>query len=134
MTNASGAHVRARAKFANRAFTNPGYGRSVRELLMEHQQRLEIAARIRDLRERSPFRQQDVADRVGVELRTYQKWEQKGTGWENLEKLAEVYGTTAEAIWKGETPDLTATFNGSVPQELQAQLDSIEAKLDRLLS
>jgi transcriptional regulator with XRE-family HTH domain len=94
----------------------------------------EIAARIRDLRERSPLRQQDVADRVGVELRTYQKWEQKGTGWENLEKLAEVYGTTAEAIWKGETPDLTATFNGSVPRELQAQLDRIEAKLDQLLN
>lgn len=92
--------------------------------LMEELQRAEIAARIRDLRARSPYSQQQVADRLGIGLRAYQKLEKLGTTkWERVQQLAEVFTTAPEKIWYGDEyapPDPN-------------QLNRIERKLDALL-
>lgn len=83
------------------------------DLLMEEKQRLEIAERIRVLRERSPFTQPDVADKLGIKLRSYQKLEKQGTTkYERCEELAAIHANwsshaegwehvSADWIWDG---------------------------------
>lgn len=61
-------------------------------LLMEEQQRLEIAGRITQLRERSPWGQPQIAEKLGIGLRAYQKVEAVGTThYERCEALAEIH-------------------------------------------
>src|SRR4051794_35591384 len=58
-------------------------------LLMGERQRLEIGARIKLLRERSPYKQQAVAEKLGLGLRGYQKLEKNGT--EDFERCEALY-------------------------------------------
>lgn len=106
--------------------------------LMEEAQRLEIAARIRQLREESPYSQQGVADKLNITLRAYQKLEQRGTTrWERAEELAGIYNVTPAWIWSGKeklpTPDVTGALgDASVHQKLDeilARFDLLEARL-----
>jgi len=105
---------------------------------MDEQRRLEIAGRIKELREQSPYTQPAIADRIGVTVRAYQKWEQTGglTG-EHLEELAKLHNVTPEFIWRGQergpTPDLSVALNGSTPGVLHL-LTEINRKLDKLLA
>lgn len=101
---------------------------------MEEAQRLEIAERIRELRERSPYTQPLVAEKLGIGLRAYQKMEAQGTTkWERCEELADIYDVDARWIWdgteSGETPDLLGALNDGAA----AKLDRIEKKLDEVL-
>lgn len=85
---------------------------------------LEMAARIKELRESHGYKQQFVADKVGVELRTYQFWQQGKHAPEQdaLEKLAKLFGVTPKYILRGDTPDLSS----------RDQLDRIEQRLERM--
>lgn len=110
--------------------------------LVEAQQRLEMARRVRDLRERSPFTQPRIAEELGIGLRAYQKLEAEGTTkWERVEELATIhwgwakddpeYGyVSAGWIWDGKdrrkTPDLMRSLDGA------GQLDRIEESLERV--
>ena len=79
------------------------------------QARIEMAERIADLRRRSPFTQQNLADELGVQLRTYQRLEQVGTGsYSRCQELAEIHGSwtdrhdewqhvNADWLWDGRT-------------------------------
>ncbi len=59
---------------------------------MEEAQRLEIAERITELRERSPFTQPQVAAKLGIGLRAYQKLEDRGTTkFERCQELAAIH-------------------------------------------
>jgi transcriptional regulator with XRE-family HTH domain len=59
---------------------------------MEERQRLEIAERIRVLRERSPYTQPDVAEKLGIKLRGYQKLEKEGTTkFDRCEAIYEIH-------------------------------------------
>jgi len=114
---------------------------------MEEQQRLEMAARITELRERSPYHQPDVARKLNIGLRAYQKLEARGTGrFERCEELAKIHKTwtarhpewrhaSADWIWDGkvraDTPDLMAALSRA---EEPSQLDRVEQKLDEVLS
>lgn len=108
---------------------------------MEEAQRLEIAHRITQLRERSPFTQPAVAAKLGIGLRAYQKLERVGTTkYERCEELAEIHAewardsadwghVSADWIWdgripRGAAPDLLGELNGE-----RTQLDRIEALL-----
>lgn len=78
-----------------------------------------IGRRIAELREDRRLTQPVVAERVGVSLRGYQKWEAGTTApaWRNLEQLAEVFNVSADYLL------------GAVQerrQEPNAQLDRIE--------
>jgi len=113
------------------------------EWLMEESQRLAMGKRIAQLRERGPFTQPEIADKLGIGLRGYQKYEVRGTSkHERCEELVEIHAWTREAegwehvsadwIWdgrmpKGATPDL-------FPAEPYAErLDDIDRKLTELL-
>lgn len=64
----------------------------------------------------------DIAYRIGVDKRTYERWEEGSTAPQpgNLKQLADEWTTTVDAL----RPDLQAETD---------QLNRIEAKLDRLL-
>ena len=114
-------------------------------LLMEEQQRLEIGARIKELRERSPHKQPYVAARLHIGTRAYQKVENKGTtSYERCQAIAKIHAhwthdhpdwkhATADWLWDGrmpaaETPDLLGALAGGA----RAQLDRIEQRLDAI--
>lgn len=104
------------------------------QLLMEEAQKLEMAERIRELRERSPYTQPEVADKLGIGLRAYQKLEAKGTiRWERAEELAAIYEVAPRWIWDGsgtgETPDVLSGLDGSVTE----RLSRIEERLDAIV-
>lgn len=94
-----------------------------------------MGARIRELRERSPWKQHHMAEKIGVGLRMWQRIEQRGTTeWERVEQIAEIHDVDPHWIWSGEekpaTPDLMRQLNGSSSE----QLDRIEGMLQRLLN
>jgi transcriptional regulator with XRE-family HTH domain len=107
---------------------------------MEEQQRLEMAQRITDLRERSPFTQPVIADKLGIGLRAYQKLEQRGTtSFERCQEIYEIHRewTSRQADWshvdsdwiwdgrtRAETPDLMGALLPAT-----SQLDRIETML-----
>ena len=79
------------------------------ETLMDEIKRREMGRRIHDLRERSYFTQPQVAERLGIGLRAYQKLEVRGTTkLERVEQLAEIFNVSADWIWDGHEakPDL----------------------------
>lgn len=90
-------------------------------------ERLEMGARIKDLRKQHGYRQQHVADACDVGLRTYQFWEagKHRPEQEALEKLAALYDVTTVFVLRGPTPELFANQD-------EGQLARIERKLDDL--
>lgn len=89
---------------------------------MELERQAEVAARIRQLR--GPKPQPVIADAVGVRLRTYQHWEagDGGIAWENLTKLADVFGVSPDYLLYGERE----------ARGPQSQLDRIESRIASL--
>ena len=85
----------------------------------ELQQQAEVGQRIRDLR--GPRPQPAVADAAGVTLRAYQRWEAGGgIAWENLQKLAKVFGVSENYL----------LYGLEEPAGPQTQLDRIEGMLE----
>lgn len=113
---------------------------------MEEARKLEIAQRIRDLRERSPWGQAAIAEKLGLRLRSYQKLEKVGTErFERCEELASIHAqwtsrtegwahADADWIWdgkvRGATPDLLAELSPAGGN--LTQLDRIEQTLAEL--
>lgn len=109
---------------------------------MEEQQKLEIAARIKMLREVGPYKQPEIADKLGIGLRGYQKLEVKGTTQhERCQELFAIHRdwllerpglehVTAAWIWDGRdakspTPDpfaVSQNESAEAPRDL-AELD-----------
>lgn len=122
----------------NRPSQFAGNAPSVRlQFVMDEAHRLQIAARIADLRERSPLTQPKIAERLGIGLRAYQKLEEKGTTkWERVEELAEIHGVTPHYIWdgteQGPTPDVLAELNGA--GDLAALRESVDQLRGELLA
>jgi len=109
-------------------------------MLMTEDERADIAARIKELRENSPYTQPEIAAKVGIGLRGYQKWEKVGVNYSNAEKLAEIYGVSANFIMKGpdrdETPDPFANGSGGLRDEVSAldeRITQIEAKVTEMI-
>lgn len=85
------------------------------------------AERIKALREERGLRQQDVADAIGVELRSYQRQEANGgIRGENAKKLADFYGVELKWLLMGDTPDVLGAMNGRSDE----RLDRIEAAVE----
>jgi transcriptional regulator with XRE-family HTH domain len=96
--------------------------------LMEEKRRLEIGARIKQLREGQALKQPQVADRVGTTLRNYQRWEAGGgTSYDMYERIANALGVSPEYILHGDDLPQAPTA------DLVSTLSRIESKLDRLL-
>jgi transcriptional regulator with XRE-family HTH domain len=101
--------------------------RTARNLAIEMalQQRA-MGRRIAELRERARLTQEAAADKAGVTLRAYQKWEAGGgIQYANLTRLAEVFRVPVERITGEESaPDPFAT---------STQLDRLEQRIGQLL-
>jgi transcriptional regulator with XRE-family HTH domain len=82
-----------------------------------------MGRRIAELRERAHLTQEAAADKAGVTLRAYQKWEAGGgIQYANLQKLADVFSVPVDRITGEEaTPD---------PFQTASQLDRIEKTLE----
>jgi transcriptional regulator with XRE-family HTH domain len=122
-------------KFVNGAAKAPRTARTLRlEHLMDEAQRLQIAERIKDLRERSPYTQPNLAEKLGITLRAYQKMEANGTTkWERCEELGEIHGVDPRWIWEGEERPATPDLMGRLSSGPEAQLDRIERMLEVVL-
>jgi transcriptional regulator with XRE-family HTH domain len=114
---------------------------------MEERQRLEIGERIRLLRERSPFTQEDVAEVLGIKLRGYQKLEKEGTTkYERCAEVAAIHAewsahadgwqhVSADWIWDGVerqgAGDLIGSLKDAEPglKEIGDQIASLRAEL-----
>jgi len=107
-------------------------------MALDEQQQLERAARIKQLREESPYTQAALADLVGVTPRAYQRWEEGGgIEWDHLEKLAEVHGVDVMWIHRGtgRGPSPLETFSEPASTaDLDERLEWIESALQALLS
>lgn len=107
---------------------------------LDHARKLEIAERLRGLREKDPaIKQPHVAEATRVSLRTAQAWEAGAATpkWEHAEALAKFYGVDVdwlmgrtEAEKHGPAP---AYPGGSQLDRIEQRLDRVEEKVDRLL-
>jgi transcriptional regulator with XRE-family HTH domain len=90
------------------------------------------AERLRALRRGKPQRQ--IAAEVGVTERAYQRWEKGGAiEWENLEKLAGVYGVAPDYLIAGSEAPAPQTQLDRIEEMLAALLGLIDPLLDALL-
>ena len=117
---------------------------------MEVQQKLEIADRITELRKRSPFTQPQVAEKLGIGLRAYQKLEAVGTeSFERCEEIAKIHSewsqrdpewshVSAPWVWDGveRDGDLLAALDEATPssevRELSEAVGSLRKEVAEL--
>ena len=94
----------------------------------DEQQRREMGARIKELREARGLTQQHIADAVGVTLRQYQFWQAGDNipGQAHLEKLAAIFDVTPTHILRGTTPR-PFSEDGTMAQVLEHQRLQTEA-------
>lgn len=83
-----------------------------------------IGRRIAELREQAHLTQPVAAEKAGVSLRGYQKWEAGAArpNWANLERIATVFGVKPENI----IGDPAMSRNGDT-NDLEARLSALEA-------
>jgi transcriptional regulator with XRE-family HTH domain len=137
--------TKVKRQFQNYAI---GTSRSARtsvmlDRLMDEDRRRGIGERITALRERSPFTQQDMADKLGRTLRRYQQLEANGTtSHQRCEEIAAIHAewtartddwdhADANWIWDGRLPQETPDLLGATQL---APLDQILDKLDAILT
>jgi len=120
MTNASS----AASQFVTGPSRKSRTGSTLRlHLLMEARQRLEIGERITALRERSPWTQPAMAEKLGIGLRGYQKLEKEGTTrYERCEEIADIHKEWAEL-----DPDWSFVSAGWLWDGRERQRDLMEA-------
>lgn len=98
--------------------------------LMEETQRLQIAQRVRELREQSPFSQQEMADKLGISLRAYQKLEHNGLQrWKRAEELGEIFEVDPGWIWHGQKDPIPTEDVEDLLHQILGRLDEIESRL-----
>ncbi len=96
---------------------------ALEEASVDQERKQAIGRRMRTLRTRSPYTQEQVADILGITVRGYQKAEQTGmVKHERLERLAELYDVDVDAFYE------------PVVMNTDDRLERIEEKLDALLS
>lgn len=125
--------------------------------LMETEERQQVAARIIELRERSPYTQPVMADKLGISLRGYQKLEENGTqSYERCKELVAIHRAwahrdphwqhlDAEWIYTGlgdpadhgvnDTPDLMLALSkasGGLPGALAEQMERLNGEISDL--
>lgn len=115
------------------------------QMLRDQVRRRELAARMRTLREESPYTQEAIADKIGLKLRSYQKAEQTGgISYEKLQALAGVHEVDFDWLLKGSekgpAPDLLATMEGErssdgayVSEERMQRLEALALRNQQLL-
>lgn len=104
---------------------------------LDQARKLEVAERLRQLRDRDPsIKQPHVADATGVSLRTVQLWEAGDSTpeWEHAEALAKFYDVDVDWMMGRTEPHDQPTPEGFGASRIAERLDAIEEKLDALLA
>lgn len=87
---------------------------------MDEAARLRMGQRITRLRERSPYTQPTVAEKLGVGLRAYQKLEARGTTkFERCEEIAKIHAKWAKRSKDFSHADAQWIWDGIVPLETE---------------
>lgn len=82
---------------------------AITEQMQETRRKEAIGRRLRELRVRSPYTQEKVAELIDVSLRGYQKMEQSGgIKYENLEQLAELFHVDVDYFFQSEEQPVAA--------------------------
>ena len=114
--------------------------------LMEEAQKLAIAERLRELDKRSPWTQKEIAAKLHIETRSYQKMLKEGTTKrERCVEMARIHSkwakgspdyphVTADWIWDGrmsgaETPDLMGTVDSTELRQVLEELRAVRSIL-----
>lgn len=115
--------------------------RGTRSVLLLMAQAQDRADRIRALKkERPDLTWRRIADHVGVAERSATDWQVTGgIEYDNAKKLAEIFEVDLDYLWRGAAPtapDPFADRNASEDRQdrIEARLESIERKLDKLIS
>ena len=103
---------------------------------MDEAQKLAIAERLRELDKRSPWTQQQIADKLHIRLRSYQKMLKEGT----TKRARCVEMARIHSKWANGSPDyphLSADWiwDGRMPEEapdLLGRMDPVDQMLDKL--
>ena len=104
---------------------------------LDHARKLEIAERLRGLRERDPaIKQPHVAEATGVSLRTAQAWEAGASTpkWDHAEALAKFYEVDVDWLMgrtEAEKVGPTPALPGAI-QRVEAMFAEILTRLDEL--
>lgn len=101
-------------------------------LLQMQLQRGKVAERLLQLRGQANLTQQQVADEAGVTVRAYQRWE-SGEAMpyhRNLERLATIFGTTAEDVYGGPVEKREPRMDAL--ERIESQLSQINERLAQL--
>ena len=121
--------LRALAREAAKEGTTPDLLALLTEATVDADRKKRIAARLKELRELSPYTQENIAAKLNLSLRGYQKIEKTGgTSFPNYELLAAIHGVPVESLWQD--PDEVRSNGPS----LEERLAGLEAKLDELLA
>lgn len=88
---------------------------------------MNIAKRIKDIREAKKMRQLDVAEKLGIEVSQYNRWEKRGDKLtlEQIKQIADALMVTAKEILYNEED----TSNQSEAERLKAKLEALESSL-----
>lgn len=95
-----------------------------------------------ELRDARHLNQEDAAHEIGVSTKSLRAWEHGGKiRWPNAERVGAFYGIdperlvsrTEDGASREPTPDLAATFNGTMPADLHEQLADLQRKVDAIV-
>lgn len=104
--------------------------------LMNEQQKLEIGARLRELRDNSPETNRSIGDHVGVAERTVAAWAsgRQGLTYDHAQKVAELFDVDLDWFWRGKKREANGNdlLDSLKNAEGESQLDRIEAALAKL--
>ena len=89
---------------------------------------------LRQLRSQRGLSQEDVAGALGVTSKTYGDWE-RGGGIHpaNVKKVARYFKVKPGTLINPTIPPEATTTNGSLPHQMQDQLDRIEKTVEEIL-
>lgn len=93
---------------------------------LDEREEKEICARIKEARKEAGFTQQQMADLLNVEKRTYQLYEATRVPFRRLEEIGKLTGRPREWLLYGDGPDF---FNRL--SRMEERIDAMSAQLDR---
>ena len=100
--------------------------------LVNEQQRLEIGARLRELRDNSPETNRSISDYVGVAERTVAGWAsgKQGITYDHAQEVAKLFDVDLDWFWRGrekeEKPDLLDSLSQATRSEPAEVLEAID--------
>jgi transcriptional regulator with XRE-family HTH domain len=109
---------------------------AIEEFLTDDERKRRVGARLRDLRQHSPYTQEAIAEHIGVTLRAYQKMEQTGgMSYPNRVKLADLFKVDIGVLYdEPATEVITLDDRLARLEHAVSRLENIEQQLNHVLA